>query len=163
MKSFVTLFLALTLFSTRAMASSNNGLKAAFDDLDYSLSVEWDQQDETFHKAQTDLFVDRIAELQEAGLTNAEMMNFTLSQVKNAKVAAELTELFDLVNANKLNESQVLDMVQAIRKNSHTQGASWIGTATIVTVSILVVAAVATYAVLKTRHETAKNSVGNIR
>ncbi len=163
MKSFVTLFLAITLFSTQAMASSSNGLKAAFDELDYSLSVEWDQSDEAFHKAQTDLFIDRVATLQEAGLTNAEIMNFTLAQVKNAKVAAELTELFDLVNANKLSEDQVLEMVQSIRKESRSQGANWSGTATIVTVSVFIVAAVATYAVLKTRHETAKNSISNVR
>jgi autotransporter adhesin len=163
MKSFITLFLAFSLFSTQAMATTNAGLKDAFNELDYALSVEWDQQDEAFHRAQTDLFIDRIVELQAAGLTNAEMMNFTISQVKNNRVAADLTTLFDLVNANKLSENQVLEMIQTMRKDSQTQGANWSGTATIVTLSIFVVAAVVTYSALKTRHETAKNSIGNVR
>lgn len=163
MKFLSTLVMAMALFTTQAMAASNNGLKEAFEELDYALSVEWDQNDIDFHKAQTDLFVDKISELQEAGLTNAELMNFTLSQVKNGQVAASLTELFDLVNADKLSETQVLEMVQSIRKDSQAQGANWSGTTTIVALSIFVVAAVATYAVLKTRHETAKNSISNVR
>ena len=163
MKSLITLFLALSLFSTQAMATTHNGLKEAFDDLDYALNVEWDQKDEVFHKSQTDLFIDRVAELQDAGMTNAELMNFTISQVKNGKVAADITALFDLVNANKISETQVLEMVQAMRKDSQTQGANWSGTTTIIALSVFIVAAVATYAVLKTRHETAKNSIGNVR
>ncbi len=163
MKSFMTLVLAMVLLSTQAMAATNNNLKEAFNDLDYALSVEWDQKDEAFHKAQTDLFVDRIAELQEAGLTNAELMNFTLSQVKNGQVAKSLTDLFNLVNSNMLSENQVLEMVQSVRKDSQAQGANWSGAATVVSLSVFIVAAVVTYAVLKTKHETAKNSISNVR
>ena len=125
MKSLYTFLLAFSLLSGQAMATSNNGLKAAFDDLNYALEVEWDQVDANFHKAQTDLFEDRIRQLHKQGLTNSEMMDFALSEIKDQKVRLEVSELFMLVNANKLSEVRALEIVQSLRENSSASGANW--------------------------------------
>ena len=48
------LFLALSfiILSTQAFAVSGDGLKKAFDEFNYSVSVEWDQKDKAFYAKQ---------------------------------------------------------------------------------------------------------------
>ena len=47
LKSFVCL-LALMIFVGSAEAAAGNGLKEAFDEFQYAMSVEWDQKDASF-------------------------------------------------------------------------------------------------------------------
>lgn len=157
MKVFFALMLSLSLLSTTAMASVQEGLQIAFEDLVYSVEVENNEA------AATELFLKRLEELQNQGLENADLINFSLAQIKDQKKAAQMAAAYKLIEADQMSEEQLKDLVISTRAEAFKKGASWNGTATIVTSAVIIIAAAAVAVHLKTRHETAKNSVGNIR
>ena len=126
-KKFFVGFLAFAFVAVQANAVSNNSLKTAFDELNYSLSVEWNQTDRAFYDAQMKKFSDKVAELQGQGLTNAELMAFATSNIKDAKLAREVQNAMTLVQINKLpaNEARKL-LLDTVSKN-YSAGASWSG------------------------------------
>lgn len=44
--------MALAITTTSALANSNSGLKSAFDELNYSLTEDWNQKDKSFYDVQ---------------------------------------------------------------------------------------------------------------
>lgn len=126
-KRFFVTFLAFALLSVQAMAATNNSLKAAFDQLSYSLSVEWDQKDRAFYDAKMKEFTAKVAELQAQGLTNAQLADFALTQVKDQKLATELNTAFTMIQLNKMNQSDARKLVLDTVSKTYNRGASWSG------------------------------------
>src|SRR5690606_13398261 len=102
LKKFFAFSLISCLFIVQANASTPNGLKAAFDDLNYALTVEWDQRDRSFYDAQMQKFESHLNSLQAQGLTNQELIEFTLTQVKDEKLAKDLRTAFSMIAINKM-------------------------------------------------------------
>ena len=156
MKVFFALMISLSVLSTTAMASVHDGLQIAFEEMAYSVEVDGEEA------AATELFLERLGELQKQGLKNEDLINFSLAQIKDQKKAAQIAEVYKLIEAEQMSDEQLKDLVSMTRAEAFKKGASWSGTATIVTSAIVIIAVgVAVY--LKTKHDTAKNSVGNIR
>jgi hypothetical protein len=147
MKNLFTLFLTLSLFSTSAMANGTSGLAAAYDDFNYAITIEWDQSNQAFYQLQKDTLTNHIAELQNNGLTKAEMFDFVISRIKNKKTAAEVTQLFQLIDTDQLSESQTIEMIDSIQNSAYESGASWSGRTTLVSVGALVLIGVVVLAV----------------
>lgn len=156
MKVFFALMISLSVLSTTAMASVQEGLQIAFEEMAYSVEVEGEEA------AATELFLERLGELQKQGLKNEDLINFSLAQIKDQKKAAQIAEVYKLIEAEQMSDEQLKDLVSMTRAEAFKKGASWSGTATIVT-SAAVIIAVGVAVYLKTKHDTAKNSVGNIR
>lgn len=127
LKRIFAIMSLLVLFIVQAHAVADNGLKAAFDELNYSLSVEWDQQDQNFYKETMSKFTGQISDLQKSGLTNEELVNFTLSQLKDKKLQADVEKTFALVELNKMSAEQAQDHVKQLVNHSYNRGASWGG------------------------------------
>lgn len=127
-KKFITLMLAIA-FSTTAFAGSNSGLKSAFDELSYSLSVEWNQKDKAFYDAQMKKFSTSLKELQAKGLTNAELIEFVKSEVKDAKIAKDMETAFTMIQLQKMSASDAANYMTQTMKKSYSVGASWNGDA----------------------------------
>lgn len=157
MKAFFTLMLSLSLLSSTAMASVHEGLQIAFDELAYSIEVENNEA------VGTELFFKRLSELQKQGLENADLIHFSLSQIKDQKKAAQMAEAYKLIEADQMSDEQLKELVSVTHAEAYAKGASWTGAATIVTSAVVVIAAAGVAVYLKTKHDTAKNSINNVR
>lgn len=142
LKKFFALFLILSITTAQANVVSNNNLKLAFDELNYSLSVDWDQKDRAFYDAQMKKFQDEVKELQAQGLTNSEIVAFAKSQVKDEKLAKDIDTAFTMIQVNKLSEAEARKLVLDTVSKGYTQGASWRGeVAVYTTIAVVLVAA----------------------
>ena len=144
-KKFMFSLIAFCLLTVQSFAVTNNGLKDAFDGLNYSLSVEWDQTDRAFYNKQMEKFA---TALRSANVSNQELVEFTVSQVKDEKLANDLRTAFTMVQINKMDQKEAQKYVLDVMNKSYSQGASWNGGAVIggaiVVILIVAVALLAT-------------------
>jgi hypothetical protein len=127
LKKIFALMMVLSIFTVNAHAVSQGGLKAAYDELNYALTVEWDQQDKEFYNAQMKSFMSTIRELQAKGLTNAQLVEFAKSEVKDARVAKDLETAFNMISINKMTGEEASKYMMETMKRSYSSGASWNG------------------------------------
>jgi hypothetical protein len=137
-KKFLALALCFVVTSVHASALSQNNLKTAFDDLSYSLSVEWDQKDKAFYNAEMKKFQDQVATLQANGMSNQELVEFTKSQLKDEKMAKDLEVAFNMISLNKLSASDARKLVLDTVGKSYSRGASWNGAGTVIVAAAVV-------------------------
>jgi hypothetical protein len=126
-KKMITLMMVFALFTVHANAASQNNLKAAFDELNYSLTVEWDQKDKDFYNNQMKKFRGTLRELQRDGLSNSELIEFVKSEVKDQRIARDLETAFNMVTINKMNQEEASKYMLETMKKSYSSGASWGG------------------------------------
>ena len=136
-----TFLMVFAIFTVQASASTQNGLKAAFDEMNYSLTVEWDQEDRNFYEGQLKKFTSTVRELQKSGLTNAQMIEFAKTQVKDAKVAKDLETAFSMITINKMSSEEASRYMMDSMKRAYSNGASWNGEVLVyLAVGLLIVA-----------------------
>jgi hypothetical protein len=126
-KKLITLMMVVAIFTVQAHASTQNGLKAAFDEMNYSLTVEWDQKDKGFYETQLKKFTSVVRDLQKKGMTNAQMIEFAKGEVKDAKVAKDLETAFSMITINKMSSEEASQYMMESMKRSYSNGASWNG------------------------------------
>lgn len=124
--SLVLSFL-VTVQTVSANEGSTQGLKALYDDLQYSLTVEWDQKDVNIKKKIEARFTTGLEELKKQGLTNQELLDFTVSQFKNKKAQSDFVNLINSLKVTALEKKEVLLMVETILQKEYQSGANWIG------------------------------------
>jgi hypothetical protein len=140
-KKFFSFVMILSIFTVHANAASQNSLKAAFDELNYSLTVEWDQKDQDFYSKQMSAFSATVHGLQEQGLTNEQMLAFAKSEIKDAKVAKDLETTFNMISLNKMSSKDAAKYMMESMKKSYSVGASFNGEVFVyLAVGVLVVA-----------------------
>jgi hypothetical protein len=138
-KKFFVSFLLFCLCVVQALASTHNGLKAAFDDLHFALTVEWDQKDQSFYRQQEEQFALKLKELQSQGLSNRELVNFALAEVKDEQLRRDLEKSFNLIALNALSAQEAQEHVLSVLSKSYSNGASWNGGAAIGAVLFIVI------------------------
>jgi hypothetical protein len=142
-KKLIVLMLAVSIFTVQAQAASNQGLKAAFDELNYSLEVEWDQKNLDFKSEQMKKFTATIRDLQAKGLTSEQLLAFVKAEVKNDKVAKDLDTAFSVISINKMSPTEANNYILETMKASYSNGASWNAAATTVVAALVVIAIIA--------------------
>jgi hypothetical protein len=142
-KKILVILMSLAIVNAQAQVSNKSTLKAAFDELNYSLSVEWDQKDKVFYNSQMEKFTKEVKSLQSEGLSNAELVDFAKSQVKDARVAKELDTVYTMVTLNKMNPDEARNFALETVSKSYSQGANFSSGAGLLIGSILLVAIVA--------------------
>lgn len=118
--------LAIAFSTTSVFANTNSGLKAAFDELNYSLTVEWNQKDKAFYNKKMEAFKAKLAE---SKLTNAELIAFVKSEVKDAKIARDMETALTMIQIQKMSRSDAANYMTETMKKSYSVGASWNGDA----------------------------------
>jgi hypothetical protein len=113
--------MALVVLTVQVCASVPKALEDAYTDLDYSLTVEWDQKDQDFLNKEVKKFSDEVEALRKLGYSNEELMEAMISRVKNERAAAELR----LAVRKDMSPEQFQEHVRSIMKHSGDQGASW--------------------------------------
>lgn len=141
-KKFITSMMVVAMFSVQAQAATNGGLKAAFDELSYSLTVEGNQLSKENYTAEMEKFSAKIRQLQAEGLTNADLVSFVKSEVKDQKVAKDLETAFSMISINNMSSQDAANYMTETMKRSYSAGASWNGEAFLyIGLGLLVVAA----------------------
>lgn len=134
---FITMVLALSIFSVSAMANTNNGLKEAFEEFNYAVNVEWDQKDASFLEAKKLELTQAIDALEAEGMTRAELITFAKSQIKDAALAKSLDTVLNAVSTNAMSVEQAQEIMIKSMEKSQSSGANWNG-AIIITPGVLI-------------------------
>jgi len=146
MKAAVRFALMALLLSSQVMASSGAGFKEAIDELNYSLTVEWDQADQGFYEKQKDAFSQKLLELSEQGMTNEELIQQALRQIKDETLKRDVELLFSRLMKEEIGQESLNIFTQTLSEGMYSNGASWNGRATVIT--IVAIVAVATVAAI---------------
>lgn len=141
-KKMITLMMVVSIFTVNAYATSNAGLKAAFDELNFALTVEWDQKDQSFYSAQMKKFSGVVRELQAKGLTNAQLINFVKAEIKDEKISRDIQTALTMISIQKMSPAEAADYMSKTMKNAYAKGASWNGDATLLLLGVGVLAIV---------------------
>lgn len=153
---FRHLVLGVLIFSftvTHSQASVE-GLRSAYNELTYTLEVEWDQKNPEFKKEKIQKFHGELEKLQEAGLTNAQLLEFALSEVKDTSLRKEIQTLFTMVRINSLSKTETYKLLQQTLDKNAKRGASWNGDAVLTYVGVILFVVAAIYvATLPTNEE----------
>lgn len=136
-------------FSLNVMASTGtvSALERAMDDYHYSLSVEWDQQDQNFYDVKTKEFFSKLETLiKSEGLTKEQIMSLVGKKANGQEVVNALQLKLSLLEHGSSAED-LASMVQDASKDFYAQGASWNGRVVFPVVIGLLVAAVIGYTI----------------
>lgn len=126
-KPFISSVLILITLIVHAHATPHNGVKAAFDELNYSLSVEWDQKNETFLNDQSEKFNKEMRRLRSEGLSNQEILSTLLNELQNKNLARDIETTFSMVSINKMTSDEAETHIKQLISRSYKTGASWSG------------------------------------
>ncbi len=122
--SFTNAFAMSPVHETSAMAKA---LERTFDEMNYSLNVEWDQKDQQFFKTTVDGFEKNIKDLQQNGLTNKELIDYTLAKIKDKQTQADVREIAEVINESEMTSEQARDFALEKLNGTYSQGTSWSG------------------------------------
>lgn len=118
-------FSFLVIFSVivgHASAASQNGLKNAFDELSYSLNVEWDQEDMTFFEAQKNKFA---AEVVKQGISPNELVEIINDEITDVQVRKDIVEAYQVVKSEKMTQAEAQEYILKVLSQTYTEGAHW--------------------------------------
>ncbi len=122
----IVLSLCLTL-NVFASTGALDQLEQQMDELQYSLTVEWDQKDQNFYNAQTDAFIAKFSALiKNQGLTKEDILSMSERKMKN-KAALEAIKLKMSLLSPKASAEELISTLKDSSKDFYSHGASWIG------------------------------------
>lgn len=143
MKLLINLFLSISLLSTQAMAATHEGIKDIYDDLNYSLTVEWDQKDKVFYADKIAQFQNKLLELKNQGIQNEEILSFALDTAKDEKLVHDIREAISVLGDGNIANLEGKEIINSISGKFYSSGASWNGRTTVVASAATVVLVVA--------------------
>jgi len=126
----ITALLLLTAFTNVYAVTpiqQVNELGKTFDSLNYKLNVEWDQKDAKVFDSTIADFEKEIADLQKDGMTNADLMNYTISKIKDPQMQNEINEMSKTIAESKMSNTEARAFVISKLSSTYSQGASWSG------------------------------------
>lgn len=141
---FLSLLVAFCLtFNVMAASGTVSEFEKALDDFHYSLSVEWDQQDQAFYDAKTKEFFSKMESMiKNDGLSKDQIMTVVSNRVKNPKVV-EALKLKAALMGKAASAEELAKMIKESTNEMYSQGASWNGQVIVpVVIGVLVVAAI---------------------
>jgi hypothetical protein len=127
MLRIISLLLLSALISVQTHAATGTGLKQAFDEFRYSVNVEWDQQDLTYYETARERLETRIGEAMANGATTEQVIEVAIAQIPDAKLAAEMRQSAQLLQAGKLSASDARELLMKSLEAQGSRGASWTG------------------------------------
>lgn len=128
LKTIFTSFLVFLLTTVNSIASTGQGLKLAYDDFYYSVTVEWDQKDQKFFDAQMNKFQDALRDLEAQGLTKAEIQDFAANKVsQDPSISKEFQIILASVELQDMSPMEAANYIHSHSHGRYAQGSSWDG------------------------------------
>lgn len=122
--SFTHAFAMSPVMETSALAKA---LDQTFNEMNYSLNVEWDQKDQGYFNNTVDGFEKQVKDLQDQGLTNKELIEYTLAKVKDKQTQKDIAEISKVISESNMTADQARDFALEKLSSTQSQGASWSG------------------------------------
>ena len=120
----VVLLLCIS-FNSFAATGTVQELERQLDELNYSLTVEWDQKDKKFYDDQTKSFLSNIDTLyKEKGLSSEDVMLVLEKRIKN-KAQLDALKLKMSLMGDKVTPTELMESLKT--DTLYSQGASWNG------------------------------------
>lgn len=126
----ITALLLLTAFTNVYAVTpiqQANELGKTFDSLNYKLNVEWDQKDSKFFDSTIANFEKEISDLQDAGVTNSDLMDYTISKIKDPQMQNEINEMSKAIADAQMSSTEARAFVISKLNSTYSHGASWSG------------------------------------
>ncbi|MFA6236175.1 MAG: hypothetical protein WC635_02515 [Bacteriovorax sp.] len=126
----VTALLLLTAFTNVyaiTPVQQARSLDSTFDSLNYKLNVEWDQKDAKFFDSTVAGFEKEIAALQKEGVSTKDLVNYTISKIKDPQVVQEINEMAKVIVDEKMSTTEARAFVVSKLSSTYSHGASWSG------------------------------------
>jgi hypothetical protein len=130
----LTAILMLTTFThafamtpVQEASAMSKALERTFDEMNYSLNVEWDQKDQDFFKGKVEGFEKDIQSLQEQGLTNKELIEYTIAKIKDKQTQNDIKEIATVINESEMTGDQARTFALEKLSGTYSQGTSWSG------------------------------------
>ncbi|MFA6238751.1 MAG: hypothetical protein WC635_15555 [Bacteriovorax sp.] len=133
LKKFTALFLITAFTQVYAVTPVQQSfaladqLNKSFDELNYRLNVEWDQRDSKFVDSVLVDFEKEITELQKSGLTNKELVQYTLDKIKDKQSRDEVAAITKVINENQMTMEEARAFALSKLNSTYSQGTSWSG------------------------------------
>ncbi len=137
----LTTFLILCFLSSNSFAAT--GFKELFENYQYAVTVEWDQQDQVFLKNEENKFINGIDLLVQNGHSTEEIIIESLELIHDKNLRNEIEEALKLFGSKNISKNQLLTILDQNAVAMSQQGSSWS------TIGKILVGAVVTYGVLK--------------
>lgn len=141
-------FILLLCFSMNVLASTGTvqELERQIDEYQYAMTVEWDQKDPAFQKAQTEAFVEKLNLLvKKQGLEKEELEKLVDKKIVNKQALAALKLKLSVLSSAS-SSKELASLLSEHSKDLYIQGASWNGDATTV-LSVVAVVVIVGYLV----------------
>ena len=140
-KQIVIIISSLSIFNVQANLSNfqKNEINSAFDNLNFELNVNWDQENQDFYNDQINYFTNKLQNIQNDGASNFDLIRYTEKKLSKQKVKLNVSNLVNNISALELTDDETLDYIKNSVQNSTDTGAHWLGGTT----ALKIVAAVA--------------------
>ncbi len=126
LKLLVTTMVTLSVLSASASVKSEK-IQGILDNLEYSLSVQWDQKDQKFLNNTLKKFEGELISLKSEGLTANDLMDHLKNSVLSDDLSSSLELVVALINPDKMKFSDARGFISDFMKDSYSQGANWVG------------------------------------
>lgn len=134
----VALMMVAVIPTTQAMAQ-NASVENAINELNYTLSVEWDQKDPAVKKAAYEKFSAEIAQLQAQGVSNDEIYSTIKSKVLTAQAGKDVDAIIGLAKSGRISAQEAQKQLGQYLSKAEARGANWSSGATLGAVGITLV------------------------
>lgn len=128
-------------------------LASSLDELNFKLNVEWNQVDGSFYNETMSTFETQVAKLQEKGLTNEDLVNFTKDRIKDKNAQAEVKKIASIIATNNMSSEEARAFALNKLNNAYARGASWTGGKVGLKLAVLLAAIVIITVVVKKTHD----------
>ncbi len=133
LKKMTTIFLLMSFTQVYAVTpvqesiSRATELNRAFDELNYRINVEWNQTDSSYVKSVLVDFEQEIANLQHDGLSNKDIMDYTISKIKDKSIKDEVNSISSVIKDNQMSQNEAREFALSKINNFYSHGANWSG------------------------------------
>lgn len=128
-------------------------LKKTYDELNYKLNVEWNQQDGQFRDNALKSFEQQLVSLQKQGLTSEALVKYTMEQMKDDSARADIVNIAKIIHENKMNSEEARAFALSKVNSMYAQGASWSGSRMRIHAVLVVAAIILIVCALSTDHD----------
>ena len=122
-KKIISILTILASFQSFALTpqAGLTELKKAYDALNFSIQVEWDQKDKKFYNKKVEDFHNTIKRLQNSGLTNSDLIKFIKTNIKDKNLANNIDELYETIQATSMTSTEARKFARSLDLKSRTE------------------------------------------
>ena len=141
LNTIIAIAMMLVMPMNQARAEQVN-LKDAVNQLNFNLTVVWDQSDQAFYQQSLKDFAAKIDALKAQGMSNEQLVNSLKTQVLSARANQDLERIASIAKDQKLSGVEITKLVTQSAMTAQHDGAHYSDDASIELLSGIIIAVV---------------------